>query len=103
MLLILILMLVSGPVFAGSCQDVGGSVKCTDDVGHNRTLESLDQSLSRPGPMTPSASYPDALKSYPSDLKPLDPGREGGRSRTTIEQKDDKGSLEGPSPKGRGR
>ena len=53
--------------------------------------------------MTPPASYPDALKSYPSDLKPLDPGREGGRSRTTIEQKDDKGSLEGPSPKGRGR
>ena len=103
MLFIFILILVPAPAFAGSCQDVGGTVKCTDDIGHNPTLESLDKSLSRPGPMMPPPSYPDALKSYPSDLKSLYQGREGGRSRTTIEQKEEKHSLEGPSPKGRGR
>ena len=103
MLLMLVLILLPGSALAGSCQDLGGTVKCTDDSGHHPTLESLDKSLGRPGPMMSPSSYPEALKSYPSDVKPLDQTREGGRSRTTIEQKEEKHSLEGPSPKGRGQ
>lgn len=38
MLLMVILILLPVTAFAGSCQGVGGTVKCTDETGHNPTL-----------------------------------------------------------------
>lgn len=103
MLLILFLILLPVPAFAGSCQDVGDTVQCTDDVGRDPALQSLDKSLGRPGPLTLPSSYPDALKGYPSDMKPLDQGREGNRPSTEPNEDSQKTTLQGPSPKGRGR
>ncbi|ULA69858.1 MAG: exported protein of unknown function [Nitrospira sp.] len=101
MLLILFLIFLAAPSFAGSCQDVGGTVQCTDDVGRDPMLQSLDKSLGRPGPLSLPSSYPDALKSYPSDMKRLDQGRESNRPSTESNDDSQKTSLQGPNPKGR--
>ena len=55
------------------------------------------------GDAEPLGQMPGQFRRTGGERQPLDPGREGGRSRTTIEQKDEKGILEGPEPKGRGR
>ena len=44
-------------------------VLCTDDVGQDKTLRSFDKALGNPTPYSPPTLYPDALKSYPSDIK----------------------------------
>ena len=102
MLLILFLILLAAPSSAGTCQDVGGTVQCTDDVGRNPTLQSLDKSLGRPSPLSLPSSYPDALKTYPSDMKRLDQGRESNRP-TTKSNDNSQQTSQGPNPKGRGR
>ncbi len=91
------------PSFAGTCQDVGGTVRCTEDVGRDPTLLSLDKALGSPGPVTTPSSYPEALKTYPSDLKPQDQGREGKGPSFRSDEDSQKTSLQGPSPKGRMR
>jgi hypothetical protein len=79
---------------SGSCQDVGGMVKCSDDVGRDSTLQSIDKAMGGPGSYSPPTSYPEALKSYPSDIKASDgKGKEtrsdvytdDGTPKTTLE------------------
>jgi hypothetical protein len=103
MLLILFLILLTVPSFAGSCPDVAGTVQCTDDMGRDLTPRLLDNSLGRPGPLSLPSSYPDALNGYPSDMKPLDQGREGNRPSTEPNDESQKTTLQGSTPKGRGR
>lgn len=101
MWLMVFILLWACPGFAGICQDVGGTVRCTDDVGRDPTLQSLDKALGSPGPVTIPSSYPEALKTYPSDIKPQDQGRAGKRSSSQSDDDSQKTSLQGPSPKGR--
>lgn len=75
---ILAMVLWASPLFAGSCQDVGGTVRCTDETGRDASLQSLDKALGSPGAYTPPQNSPDALKSYPSDVKPQDGSRHAG-------------------------
>lgn len=91
------------PSFAGTCQDVGGVVRCTDDVGRDPTLQSLDKALGNLGPVTTPSAYPEALKAYPSDLKPQDQERAGKGASSQSDEDSQKTSLQGPSPKGRVR
>ncbi len=62
-----IVLTMTSAVISGSCQDVGGMVRCTDDVGRDATLQSLDRAMGTQAPYSPPASYPEALKSHPSD------------------------------------
>ena len=91
------------PGFAGTCQDVGGAVRCTDDVGRDPTLQSLDKALGNLGPVTTPSAYPEALKTYPGDIKPQDQGREEKRPSSQSDEDSQKTTLAGPSPKGRVR
>jgi hypothetical protein len=81
---------------AGSCQDVGGMVKCTDDVGRNATLQSLDKAMGTSAPYSPPSSYPEALKSYPSDIKSTDGWGKETRSDIYTDDRTPKATLERP-------
>ena len=50
-LLVGIALFVS-PAYAGMCGDSDGAVKCTDDVGRNSTLQTLDKALISPSGVT---------------------------------------------------
>lgn len=98
-----LILLWACPGFAGTCQDVGGAVRCTDDVGRDPTLQSLDKAFGSPGPLTTPSVYPETLNTYPSAIKPQDQGREGKRPSSQPNDDSQKTSLQGPSPKGRVR
>ena len=87
------------PGFAGTCQDVDGTVQCTDDAGRDPTLQSLDKAFGNLGPLTTPSSYPEALKTYSTDIKTRDQGREGERPSSDPDEDVRRTTLQGPSPK----
>ena len=103
MWVLMIVLLWGWPAFAGTCQDVGGTVRCTDDVGHNSTLQSLDQALGTQSPVTIPSSYPNELRSYPSEMKSQDKEREGKQFQSLPDDDSQKTTLQGQNPKGRAR
>lgn len=82
MWLMVLIVLWACPGFAGTCQEIGGAVRYTDDVGRDPTLQSLYKAL---------------------DIKPQDQGREGKGASSQSDEDSQKTSLQGPSPKGRVR
>jgi hypothetical protein len=60
------------PAYAGMCGESDGTVKCTDDVGRNSTLQTLDKALVSPGGVTAPADYSlvnSEMATYPKDTK----------------------------------
>ena len=82
------------PVMSGSCYETGGTVRCSEDVGRNSTLQSIDKAMGTPAPYTPPTSYPEALKSYPSDIKSSDGKAKGPRSDVYTDDGTPKTTLE---------
>jgi hypothetical protein len=86
-----VLLLVS-TAYAGTCAEVSESVRCTDDVGHNSTLESVDHAIfiqSSRSTASDTSSIPREMATYPPDLKlqgigrqpsPQDPDEEEDRN-----------------------
>jgi hypothetical protein len=90
-----LMILVSlSPGMSGSCYEVGGTVRCSEDVGRNSTLQSIDKAMGTPTPYSPPASYPEALKSYPSDIKSSDGGGKQTRSDVYTDDRTPKTTLE---------
>ena len=71
-LLMGIMMFVS-PAYAGMCgAESDGSVRCTDDVGRNPSLQSVDKALIDPRGVTGSPEYSPMntdMANYPRDQK----------------------------------
>jgi hypothetical protein len=66
-----VVLLVSSS-YAGTCAEVSGSVRCTDDVGHNSTLESVDHAIfiqSSRSTVPETSSIPREMATYPPDMK----------------------------------
>jgi hypothetical protein len=82
------------PGMSGSCYEVGGMVRCTEDVGRNPTLQSIDKAMGTPAPYIPPTSYPEALKSYPSDIKSSDSKGKDPRSEVYTDDGTPKPTLE---------
>jgi hypothetical protein len=56
--LVIGVMLFVSPLYAGMCgAGSDGSVTCTDDVGHNPSLQSLDKALVDPRGVTGAPEY----------------------------------------------
>jgi hypothetical protein len=82
------------PGMSGSCYEIGGTVRCSEDVGRNPTLQSIDKAMGTPTPYIPPTSYPEALKSYPSDIKSSDGKGKGPRSDVYTDDGTPKTTLE---------
>jgi hypothetical protein len=91
-----VILTTTSPAISGSCQETGGMVRCTDDVGRDATLQSLDKAMGTPGSYSPPTSYPEALKSYPSDIKSSDGGRRETRSDTYTDDRTPETTLQRP-------
>ena len=69
------------PAYAGMCSGaLDGTVTCTEEIGRNSTLESLDHALVSPGGVTAGPDYSLTTRdmaTYPketkTDLKPVQP------------------------------
>jgi hypothetical protein len=85
---------ISSPAISGSCQEKDGMVLCTDDVGRDATLQSWDKALGSPGSYSPPPSYPEALKTFPSDIKSSDGRQKGTRSDIQTDDSAPKTTLE---------
>ena len=81
---------------SGSCYEIGGMVRCSDDVGRESTLQSIDKAMGGSGSYSPPPSYPDALKSYPSEIKSFDGREKEKRSDIYTDDRDPKTTLETP-------
>lgn len=89
-----VVLLVSS-TYAGTCAVVSGSVRCTDDVGHNSTLEGVDHAIfsqNSRSTVPETSSIPREMATYPPDLKSQGFGRrpsqenpdEGEGNRNTL-------------------
>ena len=71
--LVLMIMMFVSPASAGMCgAESDGSVRCTDDVGRNPSLQSVDKTLADPRGMTGSADFSPMnsdMVNYPRDQK----------------------------------
>ena len=87
-LLVSVVFIVSS-VYAGTCGEINGTVRCTDDVGQNSTLQNLDKSVLNPsdgGALADSSSIRNEMATYPPDLKLQGGWREPSASKPDQEQ-----------------
>ena len=89
--LLVSMILFASSAYAGMCGESDGTVKCTDDVGRNSTLQTLDKALVSPSGVTARPDYSvvnSDMATYPRDPKsgdkPITSDSEPEESHTTT-------------------
>lgn len=95
-LLVSVVFLVS-PAFAGMCGESGGTVVCTDDVGRNSTLQALDKALVSPSGVTAPSGYSlinKEMATYPREVKSDDLLQKPSQSTSDQEQESNRTTFQ---------